>query len=194
MKLLLGLLHAALDLVFCIYSRIYLIQGRTFPAFSLIKNLVKSIIHWLRAQIWSSALYCECEWCVVPVSCVRKAVSVPVCSRSQWTVNTRGIWQSSRPCQVSLHSTHEEKNVRTCAVKMSRSDTGRLASPSWRMASQCRLLWLSSKLYSTVVCGGTWPLLFDTVCVDVLKAPLSAERNHVLKPVFNICFCPTVFA
>lgn len=68
---------------------------------------------------------CE-EWvvCCACVLCVRKAVAVPVCSWSQWTVNPRGIWQSNRPWKVRLHSTHKKKNLWTCAVKMSKVTQG----------------------------------------------------------------------
>lgn len=45
----------------------------------------------LSTYLWEWVACCAC------VLCVRKAVAVPVGSRSQWTVNTRGIWHGSRP-------------------------------------------------------------------------------------------------
>lgn len=57
------------------------------------------------ARFWSNSKHLW-EWesaCCACVLCVCKAVAVPVCSRSQWTVH------SSRPSKVSVHSTHEDE-------------------------------------------------------------------------------------
>lgn len=123
--------------------------------------------------------------CAVCVCCVRKAVSVPVCSRSQWTVNTRGIWQSSRPCQVSLHSTYQVTNFKNlCCENVQR----------WHRASGITLMKNGVTVQTVVLLAVVAPVYPDTVWVGGLRAPHIAGLFHVLKLVFSVCFWATAFA